>query len=704
MILKFLRALLLVVLTTGSLFAQIEIHTPQNRAVFQRNLQNQAHINISGSFTGTLDDIQIRFLSLPSNNVVVDWQTIVDNPHSGYFSTDFVLSGGWYRMELRGLLEGQIIQTGTLDKVGVGEVFVIAGQSNTGSGNFYDTFRSYGLYQATDDRVNTVDFAEIDAVDNANPDNNFNYPEISFKKIDNGNIGPRGTTPWCWGILGDSLVKRLGVPVLFMNTGWAGTSVRNWSESATTGTTQSDFGGFYNPNTPYGHLRKSLNYYTSYLGVRSVIWIQGEADNYSGQIAYNTAPGTMTAPEYASRLQTLIDKSRTDLGKNIPWLISRTSLAPQGYTCNAPQVPSQRVIDGQNMVIGTPNNLTFAGPSTDDIQNPRQVLGSCVHFTGEGFITLANAFNNVINTNFLQNATPVEGHSPRIHVETICATSQKVLTVLGNYAFYSWSNGSTDQSITVGSGQYSCTVGDALGNTYQLTASVVTEDLPVVNITATNTVLGCANPVSSITANGSSGILSWTGPNNFTSGQTTIVVRKPGTYQVVLTQPNGCTSSASMVITSGAFPVIPVAQGNTSILEGASLSLSATNCNGTLIWYNASSNLSVTMPVSPQVTTDYFAKCAVTNDGLTCSSDASNVVKVTVIPGIMSVKTGNWEEPSTWNLGRLPTINEDVIIDNNHIITVNTFNQATARRVIYRANTNILMGNGAARLTLGIGF
>ncbi|MFC0185899.1 sialate O-acetylesterase [Pseudarcicella hirudinis] len=174
------------------------------------------------------------------------------------------------------------------------------------------------------------------------------YIKLSpFSKLDAGvKIAPRGRSSWCWGKLGDLLVSRLNVPVMFFNTGFNGTSVAKWQESAEFGITSNPYiGGVYFYGMPYSNLRDVLKYYATQLGARAVLWMQGETDNTDG------TPDFL----YRSRLQTVIQKSRDDFGKNISWVVAQESASALGVDCGyIPSSPS--VLNGQFQVItSTPN-------------------------------------------------------------------------------------------------------------------------------------------------------------------------------------------------------------------------------------------------------------------------------------------------------------------------------------------------------------
>jgi subtilisin-like proprotein convertase family protein len=95
-----------------------------------------------------------------------------------------------------------------------------------------------------------------------------------------------------------------------------------------------------------------------------------------------------------------------------------------------------------------------------------------------------------------------------------------------------------------------------------------------------------------------------------------------------------CVSAASDNVTVAVLnPATPVASGAT-ICAGGSTTLTATGCVGSglvLKWYQTADNAAVTMPVSPTVTTQYYAKCEQTLNNVTCASAASGNVTVTVL-------------------------------------------------------------------------
>ncbi len=362
--------------------AQIQVSFPTSRAVLQRNGANQATIRITGSYSTSINRIEARLVARDGQGASTNWQIIQHNPSGGVYAGDVTGQGGWYNLEVRGIAgDQQVGSAAIVERVGIGEVFVIAGQSNA-QGYHRDA------PNPRNDRVNCVNYAYSGVGTPARPD---------FTLLDNTpgfTMAPRGIGSWNWGQLGDLLVRRLNVPVMFFNAAFDGTAVRNWRESASEGgTAYSIFNGepFANGH-PYVNLKVALQFYANMLGVRAVLWHQGEADNL-----INTETS-----RYASELQFVINQSRQHFGRNVAWVVARASHGDYIGASDA------AIIAAQNQVISfTPN--VFAGPETDYVQIPRSRSPRLdgLHFDMNGLIELANAWNGSLSDSFFQNAIPI---------------------------------------------------------------------------------------------------------------------------------------------------------------------------------------------------------------------------------------------------------------------------------------------------------
>ena len=304
-------------------------------------------------------------------------------------------------------------------------------------------------------------------------------------------------------------------------------------------------------------------------------------------------------------------------------------------------------------------------------------------------------------------ATPTVTVTPTTAILT-CANPTTALTASGA-STYSWSgDGGFTASTAIAtisvSGTYTV-IGTSVGGCTASASVVITENkvLPTVTVTGSATV--CTGETINLTATGG-GTYAWAGPNAFVETTAAIslpfaVVAYSGTYTVTVTNSNGCTANATTLVTVNAVPITPTVQANVNIPAGTSTTLTATGCAGTLLWFNAADNSSVTMPITPTATTTYYAKCSVTENSVTCIGQASGNVVVTVGPMIIiSIKTGDWEDPTTWNVGRLPLVTEEVTIDSSHTVTI-TNTTATAKKLIYKTGSTLNFGNSTAKLTLG---
>ncbi len=431
---KLSRVVVSVLLLLAEIICQagVSITCPLNRCVFQRDKSNNAAISIAGNFTEAVDRVEARLVPV-AGGVPTDWTTIQNQPAGGFYQGSLVSSGGWFQLEVRGIRGDQVAGSALLPRVGVGEVFMVAGQSN-GQG-----FLDYGAPGAADDRVNCINYYNLN-----DPYGVLPFPEFS-QLVSNAFIAPRGNSAWSWGRLGDILAARLDVPILFYNVAWYGSAARNWQESID-GIAYSLYTGEpYLPyGMPYGDLRTAIQQYVAMTGLRAVLWLQGEAELTSGNSADN----------YFAELSTIISQSRMESGRNISWVVSRTSYTnPVGIYLPA--------IEGQNRIIAEVPNV-FGGPNTDEIQTPRP---DGVHFSGSGLLDLAEAWAWSLDDYFFAFSEP----SPAISVPEVavsCAGDNRVRLSLrgGDYQSLQWSNGSGSGDIDVGEGVYRAKVRDQRGN------------------------------------------------------------------------------------------------------------------------------------------------------------------------------------------------------------------------------------------------
>ncbi len=676
--LKKLVILFLLLGTSNLLFSQITISSPVVRQVFQRDLTNQALVTITGSYSQPVDTIQVRFLAVTTGQgTPIDWTVIKSSPLGGLFKGSVVVKGGWYTMEVRGLLNGKIVgSTSTLSRVGVGEVFVIAGQSNaSGSGE-----RGVNETGSTDDRVNCADFMNVNSeqVKNEDPKNvSFNigkdatdFSLVAFAKLDKtSSIGPRGYGPYYWGKVGDALVAKLGVPILFFNTGWGGASARVWAESAQYPNgklvngklvgPESDAlsGEYYAVGTPYKNLSAILRYYGINLGVRAVLWMQGETENVLN--LDNDPNNNVSLDQYKNNLEFLLKQTRQDFGNSkLPWVVARTSYSGQ-LGCgksNDIQKPSPIIVNAQNQVISNPANAPiYPGPFSDNIQVPRlsTVIANCVHFSGSGIIDIANAWVKSLteeNKSFFETTEPILADTiPSVSLECI-SNSQLRLTLPTGYKSYAWFNTSTQKSDTSrvfigGSGTYNARVTRSNGNIIQVPSFTVKANAPAKApiVTAASDVNFClgTSVLLQSTTEADNPIYEWTSSPAIANLPRTkdLAASREATYKLRVIDKNACASpySADVKLMAKPRPEKPsiATSGSTEFCEGQSIVLTSTNVGASSYLWSGGENTQV---ITVKKAGNYSVQTRASNGCLSQSSTDNISVIVNLLPATPQIR------------------------------------------------------------------
>jgi len=222
------RDLRLGLITAGLLLAagacqatEIEIATPVDRQVVQRTSEASGTLRVAGTVRG--DDalgarVDARFLATQDAAWHGGWPVRADGSFSGSLE---VGAGGWHPLEVRLVRDGMAIAAATVPHVGVGEVFVVAGQSNSANhGEERQTPRS--------GRVAVQDGPRWRLADDPQP-------------------GASGSGGSFVPPLGDALVEVFDVPVGFICCGIGATSIREWMPEGT---------AFVQPPTVRGRVRQ----------------------------------------------------------------------------------------------------------------------------------------------------------------------------------------------------------------------------------------------------------------------------------------------------------------------------------------------------------------------------------------------------------------------------------------------------------------
>jgi uncharacterized repeat protein (TIGR01451 family) len=225
----------------------------------------------------------------------------------------------------------------------------------------------------------------------------------------------------------------------------------------------------------------------------------------------------------------------------------------------------------------------------------------------------------------------------------ICVGQSTVLTATGCSGTVTWSNGQTGSSLTVSplaTSNYSatCALGSCVSNaSLPLTINVGSVTTPT--ILASKELTCGGEPVNLTVSNCVGGVLWSTGATSLT-----ISVSPTATTTYSVNCGTGtCASTAQKTITVGGLGQTPTLTASANnVCAGTPVTLTATNCTGTIAWAVTSNpGVSVgtgsSITVSPSATTSYTATCS---SGTGCSGFASININVTSKPDAPIVTCG----------------------------------------------------------------
>jgi hypothetical protein len=329
--------------------AQLEFDSPTPHSVVQRQgfvphraganepggpVLGFADVGVSGKYPGAVDGIEAEFRAVPLPDAFgngLDWTPLAVQFADGRFNAAArTPAGGWYRFEVRFKRGGEIIAQGAVEPVGVGEVFMIAGQSYASNANderMLVTCRGRAV-STYDSATQTWRIADD--------------PQPTPDKSDGGSI---------WPPLGDILAPQARVPIGFANVVVGGTSSAQW--------------------LPDGDLHKRLVETGQRLGrFRAVLWQQGESDVIA----------KTTTDDYVKNVRQIRDEAAKAWRFEPVWLLAKSTLHPTVYNDPAGESRIRRGIDELWSLPGFRR-----GPDTDALGGEnRGGPTTRRHFSGTG--------------------------------------------------------------------------------------------------------------------------------------------------------------------------------------------------------------------------------------------------------------------------------------------------------------------------------
>jgi hypothetical protein len=322
------------------------ISKPINKAVHQRNNENYADVPVEILYTRPVHSIIVKAIRQDYSS---EWISL-DRFSSTASGTIRLPAGDWYTLNMKAMDEnGDVVEEDTLDQVGVGEVFITCGQSN--SLNFGETLTA----------------ANNSLVVSYNPQSKFWQPCVDPQPCENGPEVDMGNGGSIWPTVGDLLASELRMPIGFYATGWGGAAL-------------SEFG----PGTiKYKRLFNALHT-VGIKGVRAILWHQGETD----------AVFTPDSENYKNLLKDLINRSRQDAGWVMIWIVAQAAFHPKATKEGEALIRKAQVECCNQIDI-------IEGPNSDELQGDLRILNSA-HFTLAGLLShgrlWSESIGNLINS------------------------------------------------------------------------------------------------------------------------------------------------------------------------------------------------------------------------------------------------------------------------------------------------------------------
>jgi hypothetical protein len=291
--------------------ATLVVYSPKEHQVFQRATESHGKLRIAGAVRSYCDSVEARINGQSRFGAVPDqWQALpLDNLTHTYAANLKVPAGGWYHVDIRVRANGQTIAETTIHYVGIGEVFVTCGQSNS---------TNYGSTGPVRNKTETGLVASFGG----------GSWQLCEDPLPGSSDGSQGGSPWTF--FGDAMVRKYQVPVAIAITGHGGAPVQYWTP-----------GKF-----PFLWMMARINQLGPN-GFRALLWHQGESSvNKSSEYYYDT-------------LKEIIEASRQVAGWDIPWMVAQVSY-------RSPKEPSFDTTRSAQQKLWT-DGIALPGPDTDTL-------------------------------------------------------------------------------------------------------------------------------------------------------------------------------------------------------------------------------------------------------------------------------------------------------------------------------------------------
>lgn len=332
----------------------ITLTAPLDYQVCQRPDHDQGTVTVSGTLSSAAR-ARLRWQGRGLNGPVPEpWLDLPVAADTHAFSLRTPLpAGGWYRLTVQAYADDTVLAEAQVAHVGVGEVFVVSGQSNATNYGAEKLVPETGLVAAFDGHA----WAPA------------NDPQGGCDGSGGGSFIPA---------FGDALARRFGVPIGIASTGQGATSVRQWLPRGARVSKQPTTGGmkqvgpaeFESDGGLFDRLAQRLALLGPH-GCRAVLWHQGESDAGQARAGY-PADRQISGDEWVQYMGQLIRAVQVQTGWPVPWFTAQTT-----YHVGDPADAEFRAA----MHAVWDKGLSLEGPDTDALGEPYR---DGVHFNGRG--------------------------------------------------------------------------------------------------------------------------------------------------------------------------------------------------------------------------------------------------------------------------------------------------------------------------------
>lgn len=349
--------------------ASISLSSPLDYQVFQRSTLLKGKLDIRGKALVPADRVEARLTGtslrgpLPGNWIRIRFKKSSGDFHAVVATT----AGGFFQMDIRLLRAKAPIAETTVAHVGIGEVFVVAGQSN--SSNYGEALQTSQTRMATAWSPTSWQIAN-----DPQPGAQDHSKKGSF-------IPP----------FADALYRKYHVPIGIASVGHGSTSVRQWLPAGdhveimptmTRFVIRNADGELVSDGTLFNGMMQCMHQLGKH-GFRALLWHQGESD------AKQSPEHQISAATYRNMMIRLIRASRKSAGWNFPWFVAEA-------TYHNPQDAATPSIEEAQRSLWQ-NGIALAGPNTDSLGSSyRQNNGKGVHMNDAGLKAHGNMWAEIV--------------------------------------------------------------------------------------------------------------------------------------------------------------------------------------------------------------------------------------------------------------------------------------------------------------------